>query len=397
MQAEIVAIGTDLLLGQILDTNATYIAKLLAENGINLFQKTTVGDNRERILKALDAALERADIVLVSGGLGPTEDDITRECVAELTGRPLELREDLLQRLVQRFARARRPLTENNKKQAYAPRGALIVENPNGTAPGLILEEPRGVIVCLPGVPHELRAMLESRVIPYLHEKFGVEGLVHCRILKVCGVGESQVDAAIADLIRQGDNPKIGLLAAPEAVQIRISARARNLEDANRLIDSVEARVRQALPGLVMGVDDETIEEVVDRLLAERGWTLAVAETHTGGMIGQRLVAAGARQFVGGLVVPPNRRVQADLAVVAAELARTIRGQYNADCILAVAGDLDAHRALARLETPEGTTSWEFGFHQLDGLNQLRNAVTCLEQVRRKLAGVAEGKAAKSP
>ena len=208
MDVEIVMIGTELLLGQIVDTNATHMGQVLAEYGINLYQKTTVGDNPARIKRVLEAALERSDAVLTSGGLGPTEDDITRECVAEVTGRPLEYRQELYDRLVARFARVGRTLTENNKKQAYAPRGSIAVENPNGTAPGLIVEDPRGLVICMPGVPRELHAMLAEHVIPFLRERFDLEGLVHYRVLKVCGIGESRVDSAIGDLITSLDNPR---------------------------------------------------------------------------------------------------------------------------------------------------------------------------------------------
>ncbi|MEK7794927.1 MAG: competence/damage-inducible protein A, partial [Candidatus Hydrogenedentota bacterium] len=160
MQAEIMMIGTELLLGQIEDTNATFMARVLAENGINLFQKTTVGDNTERINAALNAALDRSDIVLCSGGLGPTEDDLTRECVAAVTGRPLEFDPYIWEQIEAMFARFRFKITENNKRQAMVPRGAIVVQNPRGSAPGLIVEDPRGIIACMPGVPHELKFML---------------------------------------------------------------------------------------------------------------------------------------------------------------------------------------------------------------------------------------------
>ncbi len=388
MHAEIVMIGTELLLGQIVDTNASYIGQILAENGINLYQKATVGDNPQRIRHVLEDALSRADVVLTSGGLGPTEDDITRECVAELTGRPLEFRQELYEQLAERFARFRRPITENNRKQAYAPRGAIAIPNPNGTAPGLIVEDKRGVIICMPGVPHELHAMLSDSVLPYMRQKWGIEGVLHYRVLHVCGVGESRVDALIGDLIVESDNPKIGLLAYPDSVRIRLSARARTMEEANTMIDALEARVRSRLPGLIMGTGHETIEGVVDRMLEERGWKLAIAETYTGGAAAQRLVAAGAHSFAGSFVQPPTASEALDAA--AARLVDETRKRFPAECVLAISSHVEERRAWVLFEWPEGRAEWEIGFVQLDALNQVRGAVVALEHVRRALAGVPD-------
>lgn len=388
MNAEIVMIGTELLLGQIVDTNATHIARVLAEHGINLFQKTTVGDNRERILRVLDAALDRADIVLVSGGLGPTEDDITRDCVAELTGRPLEFRQELMAQLEDRFRRIGRPISENNKRQAYAPRGATALPNPNGTAPGLLVEDPRGVIACMPGVPFELYAMLDESVIPYLRERFGLAGVVHYRVLKVCGVGESRVDEAIADLILAYDNPKIGLLASPDAVRIRISARAEDVALANALIDEADEAIRQRLPGLIAAVDDDALERVVDRLLAARGQRFAVHETFTGGMIGQRLTAAGAAQFAGATVRP--LRPTDDLARRAAEAADAVRREFEVECGLAVVADADSRTVAVHWIAPDDAAAWTMRYAQLDELHQMRGVVMALEYVRRRLLGVVD-------
>jgi nicotinamide-nucleotide amidase len=378
VQAEILMIGTELLLGQIADTNATYIAKALAENGINLYQKTTVGDNRERINRALRDALERSDVVLVSGGLGPTEDDITRDCVAEVIGKSLEYREELYAQLSARFAKVRRPLTDNNKKQAYAPEGSTSIENPNGTAPGLIAEDERGVVICMPGVPRELYAMLDDSVVPFIREKYGIEGLLHSRVLKVCGIGESRVDDAMGDLILSQKNPTVGVLASPEFVRIRITARAASVEEAEALIEPVDAVVRERLPGLVMGVDDATLEGVVAKQLAERGWTVAVRDSFTGGLIAQRLAAKGDSVFRGGVVASSTESVRADL----------VRDQFGATCGLGVSIQ-DGEVAL-EFVTPAETTSWRVPYGKNDALQRLRTAVICLEHIRRHLAGITE-------
>ncbi len=380
MRCEILMIGSELLLGQIVDTNATDMGRALAENGINLYQKTTVGDNPERIRRALDDALNRADVVLTSGGLGPTEDDITRECIAELLGRPLEFRQDLYDALVELFARFRYVMTENNKKQAYAPRGAAGIENPHGTAPGLIVEDARGTIICMPGVPGELLPMLNERVIPYLRNKFGITGVIHSRVLNVCGLGESRVDAVIGDLIKNQQNPTVGVLAYPDAVRVRITARAESIEEADAMIDVVDAEVRKRLPGLVMGTDSTTIEQVVDQLLLERGWTLAVGETNSGGMLARRLVSARARSFVGGIVQSEHVGHGA-----IRDKAEAIREHFGSTCVLVLEPDPRERRTLARFISPEGTDDWTINYVSSDERSQTRIAVVALEQVRRRI------------
>ena len=386
MQCELIMIGTELLLGQILDTNAVFMAQTLAENGISLQRKTTVGDNPGRIRDVLESALRRSDVILASGGLGPTEDDITRECVAQVLGRPLEYRAQLYDDLAARFAHLRLNITQNNRKQAYAPRGATAIDNPNGTAPGLIVDDDRGIVICMPGVPSELKAMLTDSVIPYLRNRFELPGIIHSRVLKVCGVGESRVDTAIGDLIVSQSNPTIGLLASPDAVRIRITARAEHLEEANALIDPVDARVRERLPGLIMGTGDDTIETVVDGLLRERGWTLALAESDTGGIIAQRLTAVGAHSFAGALIVPAAN--VADPATAARDAARQARERYGADCALGLAPDAEANCSAVHFISPDGDETWQLGRLGSGHHSQLRTATSTLEQIRRHLRGV---------
>lgn len=391
MQSEIVMIGTELLLGQIIDTNAAFIAQTLLDNGIPLRQKTTVGDNRERIAGALNNALERSDVVICSGGLGPTEDDVTRECVAEVTARPLEYHEDIYRHIERLFARFKFQITENNKRQAYVPKDGAPIYNPNGTAPGIIVEEPRGVIICLPGVPNELKAMLTDTIIPYLRFRFAMDDVIHYRVLKVCALGESRVDAAIGDLMRtESDNPKVGLLANPEAVRIRISARAKTVAAANAMIDEVEEQVIDRLPGLIMGRDDDTIQGVIDSLLAENRWTLAVAETNSGGLIGQKFTMAGAKQYVGGSVIPPHTLEGRDMTQFASQAAEKVRDLFAADCGLAVVSDKANDHTLSVLVTPDGLMHWEFPFASTDERMQVRTFVVALEYLRRFLVESAD-------
>ncbi len=287
-----------------------------------------------------------------------------------------------------RFASVRRTITENNRKQATAPAGAQIIPNPNGTAPGLICGDNRGEVICMPGVPHELYAMLDERVIPYLRERYNIKGGLYHRVLKVCGVGESWVDTQMGDLMARLDNPTIGVLASPEWVRIRITARADAQEEADERIAAVERQVRDRLPGLVMGTGDDTLEQVVDGLLQERGWTLAVGESFTGGMIAQRLTAANAGSFAGGIVhgltdAAPGTEISAR------ELARSVQSTFASTCGLGMVTDSAQRSLLTVLRTPESETAWKSSYHKLDPLNQLRTAVVALERLRRVLTGVA--------
>ena len=395
MNTEIVMIGTELLLGQIVDSNAAHIGQVLAENGINIFQKSTVGDNQRRITGVLEAALNRSDAVLTSGGLGPTEDDLTRESVAKVFGRELVYHEALYDTLVERFAFLRRPFPENNKKQCYIPEGAVVIDNPNGTAPGFRVGDDRGHILCMPGVPFELKAMLRDHVVPFLSETFGISGVLQYRVLKVCGVGESRVDEMIGDLMANQSNPTVGVLANAEWVRIRIAARAETAGEAQALIDALDVKVRKRLPGLVMGADDETLEGVVDNLLLERGWTLAVTETLTGGMIGQRLVAANAKSFKGGKSFPVDAFEMDNPGSAAVQLAEEVRDELRADCGLAVVTDLDSSTAVGALVTPDGGEEWGSGFPKISPIIQTRAAVLALEKLRRLLSrgeGLSSGK-----
>lgn len=389
MNAEIVMIGTELLLGQIVDTNAAHLGRVLAENGIGLYQKSTVGDNQSRIARTLEAALNRADVVLTSGGLGPTEDDLTREAVADVFGRPLQYRQDLYDELVARFASVRRTVTANNRKQATAPEGAEIIPNPKGTAPGFICGDERGEIICMPGVPFELFAMLDDSVIPYLRRRYDLKGGLYHRVLKVCGVGESWVDSRMGDLMAALDNPTIGVLASPEWVRIRITARADTPEQGAERIAEVERQVRERLPGLVMGADDDTLEGVIDGLFRDRGWTFATAETFTGGTIAQRMTVAGAQSFRGGTVHPiAGPSETGDFETQALLLAEATQTAYKTSCALGMQTDPATRTVYGAFITPLDRHTWSPHYRELDALNQLRVSIMVLERVRRVLAGV---------
>lgn len=296
MNAEIVTTGTELLLGEIVDTNAAYIARQLREVGVNLFYKTTVGDNRRRLAEVLQLGLRRSDVIIVTGGLGPTVDDITREAVADAVARPLELRPEIVTRLHEQFAHWGRAVSENNLRQAYLPQDALMLANPIGTAPGFIVETDQGAadaddhrrrvaILCLPGVPREMKRMMADHVLPYLQARIGAEaGVILARVLHTAGIGESVIDDLIGDLMTAG-NPTVGLAAHMGRVDVRLAARAPSIAAAQALLAPLERAVRAKLHPWIFGMDEETLAGVVAGLLRQSVARLALAETNTAGAI----------------------------------------------------------------------------------------------------------------
>jgi nicotinamide-nucleotide amidase len=309
VHAEIVTTGTELLLGVISDTNSTYIARQLRNIGLNLYYVTSAGDNQERVAQVIDTALNRSDVVITTGGLGPTVDDVTREAVAQATGRELVLDEGLVRSIEAFFERRGYTMTENNRRQARIPEGAIPVENPVGTAPCFIVEEPRGIVISLPGVPREMKYLMEHTVIPYLRDKLDLRQIIKSRTLKTCGIGESALDARIADL-ETGANPTIGLSAHPGQSDVRITAKADSEVEADAMIADLEAKVRERISDVIFGVDDDTLESVVVALLRERGLSIAVAETNTWGVISGWLDRADPQGeiFYGGWVLPQRHR-----------------------------------------------------------------------------------------
>ena len=294
MHAEIVMIGTELLLGEIVDTNATTLAKMLREIGLDLYYKTTVGDNVARITAVLNLALDRSPVVITSGGLGPTVDDMTRQAVASATGRKLVYSQELERQIAARFHSFGRAMADNNKRQAYIPEGALPLPNPVGTAPCFLSEDVlgRGFIVCLPGVPRELEYMMTNTVIPLLVKRMGGTKTIKARVLRTCAVGESDIDRAIGDLMTLA-NPTVGLAAHSGQTDVRITAKADTGAEAEALIAPIEADVRRRLGIAIYGVDQEAVPEVVGRLLADRGLKLSVIDTLTEGQVVRELVEAG--------------------------------------------------------------------------------------------------------
>jgi nicotinamide-nucleotide amidase len=294
MHAEIVMIGTELLLGELVDTNANRLAKALREIGLDIYYKTTVGDNEARITEVLNLALDRSDVIITSGGIGPTIDDVTRQAVANATGRKLIYSIDLEAEIAERFRSFGREMAENNKRQAYIPQGALPLTNPAGTAPCFLSEDVRGrgFIISLPGVPRELEYMMKNTVLPLLVERMGGAKVTKIRILRTCAVGESNVDRTIGDLMTT-KNPTIGLAAHAGQTDVRITAKADTEAEADTLIASSEAEVRQRLGVAIYGVEKETIAEVIGQLLSKKKLKLGVIDTLTGGLLTRGFIDAG--------------------------------------------------------------------------------------------------------
>jgi nicotinamide-nucleotide amidase len=294
MHAEIVMIGTELLLGEIVDTNANRLAKALCSIGLDLYYKTTVGDNEVRITEVLNLALGRSDVIITSGGIGPTVDDVTRQAVANATDRKLVYSTDLESQIAARFRSFGREMAENNKRQAYIPEGALPLSNPVGTAPCYVCEDSRGrgVIISLPGVPRELEYMLSNKVIPLLVARMGGAKTTKIRILRTCAVGESNVDRAIGDLMTT-KNPTIGLSAHAGQTDVRITAKADTAAQADALITPLEAEVRQRLGVAIYGEGEETVPEILGRLMAKKQLKLGVFDTLTAGLLTRQLIDAG--------------------------------------------------------------------------------------------------------
>jgi competence/damage-inducible protein CinA-like protein len=318
MNAEILAIGTELLLGEIVDTNTAVLARALRSVGIDLYRTVIVGDNVERIAQAVREAVQRSDVVITTGGLGPTVDDASREGVAQALGVPTEFRPELWEQIQERFARYGRKPTENNRQQAMLPVGALAVENPVGTAPAFMLETASSVVIALPGVPSEMSYLLETAVLPYLHRRLGLSAIIKSRVLKIAGMGESWLDERVADLERSA-NPTVGLSAHPGQVDVRITAKAASEAEADQMLDQVEATLRERLGTAIYGVDSETLEQVAARMLAARGWRLTLIEHGTGGGLAT-LMQQHADVFAGRRMLP--ERLDASALAAAVDRAR---------------------------------------------------------------------------
>ena len=321
MRCEVVAVGTELLLGQIVDTNSSWIGQQLALAGIDSHFQTKVGDNLDRIVAVLQQAVDRSDAVIVCGGLGPTQDDITREAIAKVMGVPLVRDDHIIDRIRAMFEARGREMAESNARQADRPDGSTVIDNDRGTAPGLIcpVGDDGKVIYAVPGVPHEMQAMVERAVIPDLKQRSGEQAVIVSRVLRTWGLAEStlaeRVGPRLEALEGQPGGPTIAFLASGiEGIKIRLTAKAATLDEARALIEREDAELRSILGSLVFGVDDQTMEDAVGALVEERGSQVAVAESMTGGLVASRLVnVPGSSGWFRGCVVAYDSQVKYDV------------------------------------------------------------------------------------
>ncbi len=361
MQSEIICVGTEILLGHIVNTNATYISQKLAEIGINLYYHTVVGDNPERLSSTIKNSLKRSDIVIATGGLGPTVDDITLETISKITHRPLILNRKELKRIKSRFSAIGVPMPKSNIRQAYIPKGAIAISNKMGTAPGLIIESGRTersprrkVLIALPGVPLELMPMMEDTVIPYLKNRFYSGGIIKSRTLRIVGLGESKVNEEVLDLLKMSGNVTVGIYAHPAQVDLKITARASDEYKAVYLINPVEEEIRKRLGNYIFGTDTDTLESVVAKLLRENNLTISVAESCTGGLLAKRLtdIPGSSAYFKMGIIAYSNeakierlkvpqemlRRYGAVSSQVAIKMADAVRKSARTDIGISITG-----------------------------------------------------------
>ena len=337
--AEIITIGTEILLGEIVDTNTRYIARTLRGMGVDLYRTITIGDNVERIAEAIHNSMNRAEIVITTGGLGPTVDDPTREAVARAAGLELEFREDLWEQVVAIISRYGRKPSENQKRQAYIPKGALAIPNPVGTAPCFIVETERNAVASLPGVPNEMEHILHESIIPYLQKRYELNEIIKIRVLHCAGLGEGMIDEKIADL-EMLSNPTVGLAAHTGVVDVRIAAKARSEIEADAMIADIEQQLRERLGDAIFGADEDRLEDAALTAVGRRGWTLVGVESG----------------LDGGLALKIPRTISlADLSPDSLLAAlRAARADSNADAALGVAMYLQERAAEMALITPKG-------------------------------------------
>jgi len=410
MRAEFIFVGTELLLGQIVNTNAAYLGENLTNLGVDICRSCVVGDNLDRIKGAILAALDRSNLVLITGGLGPTFDDITREGIAAAIGRELVYDEQVMEQIEAHFKRVRHPILPMHRRQAYVlSSGCQVVPNPIGSAPSLIVETDGKWIIAMPGVPREMKRMCEDAIFPWVAEKAG-KSVIKSRVLKVCGMGESMVANELQEIVNALTNPTIAFLARPNEVSVRITAKAQDSDEASSMISVVVHQIREKLGDNIFTEDDQSMEQVIGILLSERHRTLAVAESCTGGLISDRVTdVSGSSGYFQGTVIAYSNQVKIDLlgvleddikrhgAVsnpVAIQMAKGVRNLTKADYGLSTTGI--AGPTGATLEKPVGLVhialasqheaySKEFRFVGDRTIIKRRASQMALDMLRREL------------
>ncbi len=410
MNAEIVAIGTELLLGQNVDTNSSWIAQQLALLGVDVYGFQAVGDNEKRLESALKLACERSNVVLTTGGLGPTVDDVTRKVIARLAQKQLVFHEDIAKAIEQRFARFRpgKPFPKVNLNQAFIPQGAAVVPNANGTAPGFIIKVGKSQLACLPGVPSEMKAMFEETIKPFLKSLSPGGTVIKSRVYRTTGIDESALNEKIADIFESSTNPTIGVLAHWEGVDIRLSAKAESVEKADALIEELGKVLTTRLPNYIYGWNHDGLETIVGQMLTTRHMTLATAESCTGGLIAHRVtqVSGSSNYFLRGYVVYSNEAKDEALKVdpqlirqkgavskeVAEVLATNVRKAAKADIGLSTTGiagptggssEKPVGLVYIGLSDEQSTQAFEFRFTGSRETVKKRASQAALELLRR--------------
>ncbi len=361
MTVELICVGTELLLGNIVNTNAAFISEKCAMLGLSMYYQSVVGDNEGRLEELLKTAWNRSDVVILSGGLGPTQDDLTKETAAKVMGRPL-VEDARARREIEDFmAKRGRLVTENNWKQAMVPKGSLVLYNPNGTAPGIIMEDGEKCMILLPGPPNELVPMFEEQVYPYLHRM--QPEIICSKMVKLCGIGESSAETKILDLIERQSNPTVAPYAKTGEVHLRITAKAKSEQEAYRLMEPVEQELRARFGDLIYTDEPEvTLEMAIYELLKANGLTVTTAESCTGGLLAGRLInVPGISQYLKeGYVTYSNEAKEKLLGVPAETLKR--HGAVSPQTAEAMAeggakaADADLCIAVTGIAGPDGGT-----------------------------------------
>jgi nicotinamide-nucleotide amidase len=413
MIVELITTGSELLLGQIVNTNVVYMARELNKIGFDTVYQTTIGDNRERMEEAVRHALTRADIIITSGGLGPTQGDITKEICAEIFKRPLHLDGQIAEHIKQRCLKHGYKMTENNLRMAMIPEGATVFANANGAAPGIVLEHDGRIVINLPGPPREMKDMFQRSLKPYLKEKYGFHSIIVSRVLDTFGIGESLLETKIRKLIDEQyeqHNPTLALLVRPTGVIIRITAKAGTQTEADKIIADEEARLRSLVGDYIYAVDDEGMESAVGSMLREKGLTIACAESCTGGLITSRLTdVPGSSAYVMGSVVSYTNTVKADILGVsqaalqsvgavseetACQMAEGIRRVMHTDIGLSATGLAGPDGGTAAkpvglvytaVATPQGTKVLKNCFAGTRSEIKFHTSQTALDMVRQAL------------
>jgi nicotinamide-nucleotide amidase len=410
MHAEIVAIGTELLLGKTINTNVSYLGKKLVSLGIDLFYETTVDDNEIRLYTVLKRALHRSDVVITTGGLGPTVDDITLEIISQVIQKRLILNHAVLKNIREHFHRRQIAMPKENVRQALIPEGAKPLKNELGTAPGLIMSLEKKVLIALPGPPAEMKPMVERDAAPYLAKKFPANWVILSRLVKTTGLAESQVNQKVKDILNAKPPLNVGIYAHTEGVDLNITAKAKSKRQAEKLIKQIETKIRSRLKEYIYGQDAQSLEEVVAKTFKAKKKTIAIAESCTGGLISKRLtnISGSSQYFLLGIVAYSNQSKQFLLGIpqetlkkfgavskeVAYLLAVNIKQLAKTDLGLGVTGiagpkggtkEKPVGSVFIALATPRKILSRELHLHGDRNALRMRASQAALEMVRRYL------------